>query len=95
MLRTHCALADTLAARVTDHPRLDLAAPTQLGLVCLRHVDGNAATDALIDAVNATGKYLVTRTEVDGTSILRVSIGARTTTAEHVDALWATLINAA
>jgi len=95
MLRTHCTLADTLAARITDHPRLDLAAPTQLGLVCIRHVDGNAATDALIDTVNATGKYLVTRTEVDGTSILRVSIGARTTTAEHVDALWATLINAA
>jgi len=42
----------------------------------------------LIDAVNASGRHLVTRTEVDGRSLLRVSIGARTTAAEHVDALW-------
>jgi len=88
MLRHHLRLANELAARVAAHPRLEIAAPPRLGLVCLRHIDGDAATDALIDAVNASGRHLVTRTEVDGRSLLRVSIGARTTAAEHVDALW-------
>ena len=88
MLRHHLRLADDLAARVEADPRLEIATPPRLGLVCLRHIDGDAATDALIDAVNASGRHLVTRTEVDGGSILRVSIGARTTAAEHVDALW-------
>lgn len=88
MLQHHVRLADNLAARVVAHPRLEIAAPPRLGLVCLRHIDGDAATDALIDAVNASGRHLVTRTEVDQRSILRVSIGARTTTAAHVDALW-------
>ncbi|MGA0971034.1 MAG: pyridoxal phosphate-dependent decarboxylase family protein [Ilumatobacteraceae bacterium] len=88
MLRHHLRLANDLAARVAAHPRLEIAAPPRLGLVCLSHIDGDAATDALIDAVNASGRHLVTRTEVDGRSLLRVSIGARTTAAEHVDALW-------
>ena len=88
MLRHHLRLANDLAARVATHPRLEIAAPPRLGLVCLSHIDGDAATDALIDAVNASGRHLVTRTEVDGRSLLRVSIGARTTAAEHVDALW-------
>ena len=88
MLRHHLRLANELAARVAAHPRLEIAAPPRLGLVCLSHIDGDAATDALIEAVNASGRHLVTRTEVDGRSLLRVSIGARTTAAEHVDALW-------
>jgi aromatic-L-amino-acid decarboxylase len=88
MLRHHLRLANDLAARVAAHPRLEIAAPPRLGLVCLSHIDGDAATDTLIDAVNASGRHLVTRTEVDGRSLLRVSIGARTTAAEHVDALW-------
>jgi len=88
MLRHHLRLANDLAARVAAHPRLEIAAPPRLGLVCLSHIDGDAATDALIEAVNASGRHLVTRTEVDGRSLLRVSIGARTTAAEHVDALW-------
>lgn len=88
MLRHHLRLANDLAARVATHPRLEIAAPPRLGLVCLSHIDGDAATDALIEAVNASGRHLVTRTEVDGRSLLRVSIGARTTAAEHVDALW-------
>jgi len=88
MLQHHVRLANDLAARVVAHPRLEIAAPPRLGLVCLRHIEGDAATDALIDAVNASGRHLVTRTEVDGRSLLRVSIGARTTAAEHVDALW-------
>jgi aromatic-L-amino-acid/L-tryptophan decarboxylase len=37
----------------------------------------NAATDALIDAANASGEALFTRTVLDGRSVLRISVGAR------------------
>jgi aromatic-L-amino-acid decarboxylase len=46
------------------------------------------ATDALIEAANATGEALFTRTVLDGRSVLRFSIGARTTERHHVEAAW-------
>ena len=91
VVRSHVALARELADRVTAHPRLQLAAPASLGLVCLRHVDGDDATRWLLDAVNAAGPFLVTHTRLDGHLVLRVSIGSQRTRAEHVDDLWALL----
>jgi len=52
------------------------------------HVDGNDATDELVNAANATGEALFTRTVLDGRSSLRVCIGARTTERGHVEAAW-------
>jgi aromatic-L-amino-acid decarboxylase len=45
-------------------------------------------TDALIQRANASGQALFTRTVLDGRSVLRISIGSRTTTREHVLAAW-------
>ena len=49
------------------------------------------ATDQLIEAANASGDALFTRTVLDGRSVLRVSIGARATERHHVDAAWSLL----
>jgi aromatic-L-amino-acid decarboxylase len=56
--------------------------------VCLRHRDGDAATQAIIDRVNASGTAFVSHTKVDGRLVLRVSIGAPAVERRHVDALW-------
>ncbi len=48
----------------------------------------NVATDRLIEAANASGNALFTRTVLDGRSVLRISIGARATERHHVDAAW-------
>jgi aromatic-L-amino-acid/L-tryptophan decarboxylase len=87
-VREHIDLAQDLAARVTEHPRLELAAPHPLNLVCFRHVDGDAATEALLEALNATGRVLLTHTRLDDRYVIRASIGAAATTSVHVDALW-------
>ena len=52
--RSHTLHAAELAGRVRAHPKLVLAAPPALNLVCLRHVDGDDATRALMAALNAT-----------------------------------------
>ncbi len=44
--------------------------------------------DALIEAANATGEALFTRTVLDGRSVLRISIGARSTERHHVESAW-------
>ena len=84
----HIRLAHDLAARVEAHPSLELVAPPSFALTCFAHIDGDAATDALADAINASGHSTVTPSTVAGRRFIRVSIGQTHTTAEHVDRLW-------
>jgi aromatic-L-amino-acid decarboxylase len=93
-LREDVALAQELAAKVEADPRLELAAPARLSLVCLQHRDGDDATRALLEAVNADGSVYLTHTVLDGRYTMRVSIGALPTERHHVERLWA-LIDAA
>ncbi len=84
----HIALARDFAACVEAHDRLELVAPPSFALVCFAHVDGDAATDALADTINASGHSTVTPSSVAGRRFIRVSIGQTRTTAEHVNRLW-------
>ena len=88
-LRRDVDLAQEFAASVADDRRFELVAPHPLNLVCLRVAgDGDERTDRLIDRINADGEFHVTRTVLDRRSVMRVSIGARTTRRQHVAALW-------
>jgi aromatic-L-amino-acid decarboxylase len=87
-VREHVRLARELSARIEADPRFVLAAPTHLNLVCFRHRDGDAATEALHHALNATGRVYLTHTRLADRYVIRASIGAWTTEQRHVDALW-------
>ncbi len=87
-VRTHVRLAQGLAARVEADARLALAAPAHLNLVCFRHVDGDAATEALHHGLNATGRVYLTHTRLGGQYVIRAHVGTWTTEERHVDALW-------
>ncbi len=97
-IRRDVGLAQEFAGWATDDNRFEIVAPHPLNLVCLRLIGGAHGngttpgsvdpTDALIETINATGRFQVTRTVLDGRSVLRVSIGARTTDRRNVEALW-------
>ncbi len=86
-IRAHVAAAASLADRVRANPRLEMAAPLSLGLVCLRHVDGDEASEQLMAGVNASGEAFLTHTKLDDRFVLRVAVGGTWTTAVHVDRL--------
>ena len=88
MIRRHVGLAAELAGVGRGRPplRAGRAPCPQPGV--LRHAAGDDATDALIDAANATGRALFTRTVLDGRFALRVCIGGRATQRRHVEAAW-------
>ena len=88
MIRRHIEWAGWLADEVRHDERFALSAPPSLNLVCLHHVDGDATTDRIIEAANASGEALFTRTVLDGRSVLRFCVGARTTERRHVEAGW-------
>ena len=93
MIRSHVRWTQDLAAKIRSDDRFEIMAPHPLNLICLRlkgesPLDGDARTDALIEAANATREVLFTRTVLDGRSVLRFSIGVRTTEYSHVLAGW-------
>src|SRR4051794_9369141 len=90
-LREHIALAQELGRRVEAHDQLELVAPVSFALVCLRHRAGNAATDALADALNAEPSLHVTASAVGDTRFIRVSVGQTRTTAADVERLWSAI----
>jgi len=90
-IRTGVALAQELASWARADPRFEVVAPHPLGLVCLRLVAGDAASEALLRAVNESGEAYLSHTRVHGRYVLRVSIGGTFTERRHVEALWALL----
>ena len=88
-VRRDIDLAHTFAGWVAADARFEVVAPHPLNLVCLRVTgDDDGPTDELIAALNAGGRFHVTRTVLDGRAVLRVSIGARTTELANVTELW-------
>jgi len=87
-LREHIRLAEAFGARVAADPRLELVAPVSFALVSFRHRDGNGATDALADAINASGSSYVTPSALGDQRFIRVSVGQTRTEEAHVDRLW-------
>ena len=54
-----------------------------------------ARNEAILDRVNASGRALVSHTDLKGRYALRVAIGNAATTAEHVDRAWELIRTAA
>lgn len=89
IIRDHVAWTQELAEWIRDDERFEVVAPHPLNLVCLRVAgDGNEPTEKLIERVNATRSVWFTRTVLDDRTVLRFSIGSRSTTRAHVAAAW-------
>ena len=84
----HVELAQGFAARVASDTRFELVRPAELSLVCFRARAGDAESERIMDAVNASGRALLSHTKIDGRFVIRASIGQTTTEQANVDALW-------
>lgn len=87
-VRLHSRWARELSERIDSHPSLRRIAPTPFALVSFVHCDGDAATRALASAVNDSGRFFVTVSELDGRPYVRVATGSTWTTRRDVDSLW-------
>ncbi len=106
-LRRDMANARRLAEMVAAAPGWRVVAPVNLQTVCVRHapdaadgspLDGEALdkhTTAWVEAVNRSGAAYLTPAILDGRWMARVSVGALTTEAADIDAVWAAMREAA
>ena len=95
-IRSHVAMAQQLASWAEADERFDVVMPHPLSLVCLRprwadEVDADVATMTLLERLNDGGEVFLTHTNVGGTVVLRVAVGAPATTPAHVERLWSLL----
>lgn len=95
-VREHVRLGRELARWVDADDRFEVVNPySTLNLVCLRHRDGDDATQRVLDAVNATGRAYITHTKLDGRLAIRVSVGQTRTERRHVQGVWELITQAA
>jgi aromatic-L-amino-acid decarboxylase len=87
-IRKHVAMAQEFAQWVADSPDFELAAPSPLNLVCLRHKGGDEVNQAVLTRLNRGGELYLTHTKLDGRYTLRMSIGQSHTELRHVAGAW-------
>jgi aromatic-L-amino-acid decarboxylase len=87
-VRAHVAAAQALVGWIRDDAEFELAAPAPLNLVCFRSRRGDAVNQALLEALNASGRLYLTQTRLSGRLTLRLCIGQARTTLAHIGETW-------
>ena len=87
-IREHVRLAQEFADWVRNDDHFEVAAPVPLNLVCFRHKGGDAANQAVMDALNRSGDLFLTHTKLNGKMTLRLCVGQTNTKARHVEKAW-------
>jgi aromatic-L-amino-acid decarboxylase len=88
MIRNQVGWTQELASWVAADDRFEIVGRHPLNLVCFALRAGDGPTDKLLEAANATGDALFTRSVVDGRTIIRFCVGSRRTERRHVEAGW-------
>ena len=94
-LRRDLDNARRFAELVEATPDWRVLAPVNLQTVCIRHEPAGMDTEALdkhtlawVNSINQSGKAFMSPSRLDQRWMVRVSIGAESTTWEHVESLW-------
>ncbi len=94
-LRAHIALAQEFAAWLAAEPEWEILAPHPLSVVCYRYAPAglddarrDALNDAILAAVNADGRIMISATKLHGRTALRLAIGNERTTRDDVALAW-------
>jgi len=98
-IHEHVRIAQLLADWIDASPDFERMAPTPFSLVCLRArpqgMDDEAPLDVLnerlLNRINATGRFFLSHTRLQGKYTLRIAIGNIRTTELDIRELWDTL----
>jgi aromatic-L-amino-acid decarboxylase len=84
----HVRLAKSFEQRVEAHRDFELVVPRVLNLVCFAHCRGEAFTERLMEAINATGQLYLSHTRLGDRYTIRCSIGGRDMQQRHIETAW-------
>jgi aromatic-L-amino-acid decarboxylase len=95
MIREHVRLAALFESWVRATPGWSICAPRPFSVVCFRKDDSDAANEAIMQRVNASGVAFLSHTKVKGQFVLRLAIGNARTTEDDVRLTWEAIQNEA
>jgi len=94
-LRRDLENAQWFASVVADTEHWEVIAPVKLQTVCIRHAPPTLSVEALEDhtmrwvhAINRSGMAFMSPAKLNGSWMVRVSIGVEATTRDHISSLW-------
>jgi aromatic-L-amino-acid decarboxylase len=98
-LREQVRLAALLGNWIEADARFALAAPINMGVVCLRFVDApdkelDRMNGEVVERINASGRAYLTQTKLHGRAVMRIGLGNVLTTEQHLRNLWKLIQNA-
>jgi aromatic-L-amino-acid decarboxylase len=95
LIRSQVAMAKKFAGWLETDPRFEIVAPAPLSVVCFRYKGSDEQNQAILDAVNASGKIFLSHTVLNGQLVIRVAIGNLGTSREDVELAWSLIRRAA
>jgi aromatic-L-amino-acid/L-tryptophan decarboxylase len=87
-IREHVRLAELFESWVREESAWEIVAPRRFSLVCFRHDGPDAANEALLERVNATGEIFISHTKLHQRYVLRLAIGNGRTSENDVRRAW-------
>lgn len=88
IIREHCRQARELATWVDADERFERVAPVKFSVVCFRYKGSDEQNQVIVQKVNDSGEFFISPTVLHGKLTLRVAIGNRATTQQHVARIW-------
>ncbi|HLH07333.1 MAG TPA: pyridoxal-dependent decarboxylase [Terriglobales bacterium] len=88
ILRSHITWAKKLEEEIRNAPRFEVVAPVPFSTVCFRLKASDAENERIFNTVNASGKYYISHTGLNGQYVLRIAIGNLGTTWDDVEGCW-------
>uniref|UniRef100_UPI004047D860 pyridoxal phosphate-dependent decarboxylase family protein n=1 Tax=Roseivirga sp. TaxID=1964215 RepID=UPI004047D860 len=90
-IRKHIAIGQWLKAEIENHPEFELLAPVPMNTVCFRfnpktaNLNLDQLNEAIMNAVNKTGKLFFTQTKLNNQFSLRLAFGNTNLEPHHVE----------
>jgi aromatic-L-amino-acid decarboxylase len=88
VIRNHVRLARMFAGWVASDTRFEVVAPVPFSVVCFRFKADDAANQAIIDRVNASGKAFISHTRLQDRLIIRLAIGNIQSSERDIRIVW-------
>lgn len=88
IIRDQIAMTQDLRDRMAADSRFEICAPTPFSVICFRVRGSEEANKQLLDGINASGRFFLSGTVLNGRFVLRIAVGNRMTTRATLDELW-------
>ena len=92
-IHEHMRNTQELKKWIDKDPNFEIIAPVPLTLICFRHKNGDQFNERLLNRMNESGKMYMTHTKLNNQYVIRFSIGAITSSIEHLKETWDYVVN--